>query len=82
MNWLLSQPDDPSLDVAESLAARNSAKQGNYVEAIAWVVGIEDDGLRQERLQDLVESARHRTTKDLPQELLDAAAQSGLEVGR
>jgi hypothetical protein len=82
MNWLLSQPDDPSRDVAESLAARNSAKQGTYVEAIAWVVGIEDDGLRQERLQDLVESARHRTTKDLPQELLDAAAQSGLEVGR
>lgn len=82
MNWLLSQPDDPSRDIAESLAARNSANQGDYVEAIAWVVEIEDDGLRKNRLQDIVESARHRTTKELPQELIDTATESGLEVGR
>lgn len=77
--WLRSQPDTPSRDTAESLAANSAIGQKEYVEAVSWVSGIHNDGLRAQAFDRIFKNAKRQENGELPSEMIQAAQDAGFE---
>jgi hypothetical protein len=79
--WLRSQPDTPSRDTAESLAANSAMGQKNYLEAVEWVAGIQNEGLRKQAIDRVMKNTRKLEGGTVPFEVIEAAKEAGFEVG-
>ena len=78
--WLRSQPDTQSRDVAESLAANSAVGQKDYLGAVAWVSGIQRDGLRRQAFENIIKNAQRQEDGVLPEGMLAAAKEAGFEL--
>lgn len=79
--WLRSQPDTISRDTAESLAANSAVGQKEYVKAVEWVSGIQNEGLRQQALDRVFKNTKRQENGEIPAEMIEAAQEAGFEVG-
>lgn len=79
--WLKEQPDNASRDEAEFFAANGAAYRKDYTEAIEWVSGIQEDEMRERSFEQILETARDRRSKEIPEGLIEAAEAAGFKVG-
>lgn len=79
-SWLMLQPDTPSRDTAESLAANSAVGQKDYLSAVEWVSGIQNEGLKQQAFDRIIKNAKRQEEGGLPEGMLEAAKEAGFEA--
>ena len=79
--WLKSQPDTPSRDTAESLAANSAVGQKDYLQAVEWVSGIQEEGLKAKAFERIIKNTKRQENGTLPEAMIQAARDAGFEVG-
>ncbi|MGC6426787.1 MAG: hypothetical protein ACON5H_07310 [Akkermansiaceae bacterium] len=78
--WLQSQPDTQARDTAESLAANSAVGQRNYVQAVEWVSGIQNEGLRKQAFERILRNTKKLENGEVPNALIEAAREAGFEL--